>query len=149
MPPFRSIRVRLTLWYVLLLAVILGVFSAGVYVALRVSLYNNLDDSVDSRAQVLLEVTAFNGGRPTLTTADAPTDPQGEQFARVFDASGNLTFDNSAADAPAPIDQDAVSRALQGRVSHQTETTPGDDLRVLTMPIQRDATIVGALQVGL
>lgn len=50
MVPLRSIRVRLTLWYVLLLAVILEVFSAGMYAALRVSLYNNLDDSVDSRA---------------------------------------------------------------------------------------------------
>ncbi len=45
----RPIRVRLTLWYVLLLAITLAAFSAGVYFALRQSLYSNLDDSLDRK----------------------------------------------------------------------------------------------------
>lgn len=97
----------------------------------------------------MLGLTAFAGGRPALTIADAPADPQGEQFARVFDSSGNLTFDNSSAGAAAPIDRNAVSQALQGHATHQTESRSGDDVRVLTTSIRRDSTVVGALQVGL
>ena len=37
----RSVRLRLTLWYVLLLAIILAGFSAGVYLLLRDNLYGN------------------------------------------------------------------------------------------------------------
>ena len=47
-----SIRLRLTLWYVLLLAVILAVFIASVYFVLSHNLYNNLDESVTSRQVV-------------------------------------------------------------------------------------------------
>ena len=37
------IRLRLTLWYVLLLALILAAFAAGVYLVLRQTLYQDLD----------------------------------------------------------------------------------------------------------
>ena len=50
-----SIRLRLTLWYVLLLAVILGIFIAGVYLVLRHTLYNNLDDSIQNQTTLLLD----------------------------------------------------------------------------------------------
>ncbi len=144
-----SIRVRLTLWYILLLAVILAVFSGGVYLALRVNLYNNLDDSLDSRAQVLLGVTSLEGGRPSLSPADAPADPQGEQFARVFDSTSHVIFDNASSSAAPPIDQSVIELALRGRTAHETKSTVGDDLRVLTIPIRQNSTIVGVLQVGL
>ena len=47
---FRPIRVRLTLWYVLLLAIVLIAFSTALYLALRVSLYDDLDDVLRSSA---------------------------------------------------------------------------------------------------
>ncbi len=47
---FRRIRVRLTLWYVLLLAVVLIVFSAVLYVSLRSSLLSEVDSSISNTA---------------------------------------------------------------------------------------------------
>jgi len=38
----RSVRFRLTLWYVLILAVLLAAFSTGIYMTLRQRLYDNL-----------------------------------------------------------------------------------------------------------
>ena len=144
----RSLRVRLTIWYVVLLAVILASFSTGVYFALRETLYGNLDDSVDTRAQVLAGAVAVSGGTPTLSNADAPSDPQGETFARVFDSSGNVTFDNTNADTAVPIDQAAVNAALDGQTVRNNAKSVEESLQVLAAPIVRDSRVVGVLQVG-
>src|ERR1700682_3858339 len=138
MGSLRSIRVRLTIWYVVLLALILGAFSIGVFVALRQTVYNNLDDSVDSKAQLFLGIVDVSGGRPSLSDTDVPRDPQGEQFVRVFDSSGHLTFDNSAPGG-SPTIGDSVTAALQGRSTRQNTPTQTDTLRVLTMPIQQNS----------
>src|SRR5574341_315324 len=92
----RLIRVRLTIWYVLLLAITLAVFCAGVYVAMRRSLYTNLDDSLESRAE-LVEGLVTENRNLDASGVQVPGDPlEGEEFARVFDSSGNLVFDNSS-----------------------------------------------------
>ena len=44
------IRLRLTIWYVLLLALILAAFAGGVYLLLRHNLNQNLNDSIQNRA---------------------------------------------------------------------------------------------------
>ena len=54
---FGSIRARLTLWYLLLLALTLAIFSGGVYFALRASLYGSLDDSIQSRIEIIRSVS--------------------------------------------------------------------------------------------
>ncbi len=146
----RSIRVRLTLWYVLLLAVILAAFSAGVYLALRESLYSNLDDSLENRADLLLGVVAYEGGRPTLAGVDIPGDPaEFEHFARVFDSSGAVTFDNSPSETEVPHAPEAVAAALQGREVTATTWVNGEALRVRVVPVRRGAELVGALEAGL
>jgi len=64
MQALRSIRLRLTLWYVVLLAVILAGFSAGIYLTLRHNLYGNLDDSLTTRANDLMPLVSYDGARP-------------------------------------------------------------------------------------
>jgi two-component system, OmpR family, sensor kinase len=46
-----SVRMRLTIWYVVVLAVILGVFATGIYYAQRTSLYDDLNKQLDTRLQ--------------------------------------------------------------------------------------------------
>jgi heavy metal sensor kinase len=148
MTAFRSIRVRLTIWYVLLLAVILAVFSAGVYVALRESLNRNLNDTLETDAEVLESAVEVDNGRPRLSPVTAPGHIEGEQFARVFDASGVLTFDNALPSASPAVDQDAIGAALSGRTTRRSAQTSKEGLRVLTLPIRRDGVVIGALEVG-
>jgi heavy metal sensor kinase len=149
-PALRSVRLRLTLWYVLLLAIILAAFSAGIYLTLRHNLYDNLDDSIQNRANILLDVMGYEGSRPTLAGRVSSADPNaGEHFVRVFDASGAVTFDNSAAAGDVPVDTSAVERALAGRPSTRTVSVDGESMRVRTLPIDRNAAISGALEVGL
>jgi len=150
MPFLRSIRVRLTLWYVLLLAVILAAFSGGVFLALRQNLYTNLNDSLDNREAIVAALVTYRDGKPGLSGVDIPGDPvEGEHFARVFDSSGEVTFDNSAPALSVPIDADALGAALAGTPTRSTSETSKGQLRVLTTPIRRDSTVVGVIQVGL
>jgi len=148
-PAIRSLRLRLTLWYVLLLAVILAGFSAGIYLTLRHNLYGGLDDTVRNRANVLLEVLQYEGGRPTLAAVVSSADPnEGESFARVFDSSGGVTFDNTVAAGGIAVDRQAVESALSGETRSRNVSAGDETFRVRTLPIEQDGRISGVLEVG-
>jgi heavy metal sensor kinase len=146
------IRLRLTLWYVVLLAIILAVFIAGVYLLLRQSLYRNLDESMLNQANVLLDIVQYEGDRLFLPSEVSEMGrSQDEDFVRLFDASGNLLrFDNSAALEQVPVDAEVVANTLQGEsITRSVKIGENDDLmRVITLPIIRDEEIVGVLEVG-
>ncbi len=146
---FRFIRLRLTLWYVFLLAIILAGFSAGIYVTLHHSLYANLHDSIEARSNDLLTVVRYDGDRPTLPGSISRDSPDlGEQFVRVFDASGELTFDNSGEAGAVPVDRAAVQKALTGKTVMRGISAGGDPFQVRITPIERDGHVTGALEVG-
>src|SRR5918992_1027519 len=146
------IRLRLTLWYVALLAIILAVFIASVYLLLRQSLYRHLDESMLNQANALLDVVQYEGDRLSLPSEVSEMDrSQDEDFVRLFDASGNLLgFDNSAALEQVPVDAKVVANTFQGEsITRSVKTSENDDLmRVITLPIIRDEDIVGVLEVG-
>ncbi len=134
-----SIRVQLTLWYVLLLAVILAVLSVGMYLALRHILYSNLDESLESNATAFLDVIQYDGNRPTLAIRFPSDSPgEGEQFVRIFDISGGLTFDNSSEMGDVPVDALVIEAALVGKSTVRGIKVADDPIRVIALPIQRD-----------
>jgi heavy metal sensor kinase len=144
-----SLRLRLTLWYLVLLAVILAAFCAGVYMVMRGQLYHNLDDSVENRANILLGVILFDDNRPTLTGTVFSQDPDAdESFVRVFDESGRVTFENRAFEGDPPIDSGALERALAGKDSTRTVDVEDTPLRLRTFPVERDGEVLGVLEVG-
>ena len=146
----RSIRLRLTLWYVLLLAIMLAVFSAGIYLTLRHSLSANLDDSLENRADILLSVVAYDSGRPSLAGSVSSVDPNaGEHFVRVYDERGALSFDGTQGDFVAPLDRDIVQGALAGRSRTTSTKVDEDTIRVRIVPLLRDGEVAGVLEVGL
>lgn len=145
----RSIRLRLTFWYVFVLAIILAAFSAGIYLTLGRSLYANLDDSIEARASDLLGLAEYEGGRPTLPANVAASGPElGEQFVRVYDAAGVVTIDTSAEAGSVPGDAQVVQRVLAGQASTLSLKADGDTFRVRIVPIEKDGQITGALEVG-
>jgi len=146
----RSVRVRLTLWYVLLLAVILAAFSSGVYMMLRHHLYNSLDGSIDNYSSALFDTIQYTEDQPTLPDSVSWGDPhEGEHFARVFDTSGSLTFDDSALAGDVPVDTQAINNALAGKSETRHVEADDDPMRVRTWPITRDGEVTGVLEVGL
>src|SRR4051794_32096920 len=62
--PFRTIRARLTLWYVVLLGVILLVFSVALYLSLAFALYAEFDSSLRVQASQALAEVELQRGEP-------------------------------------------------------------------------------------
>ena len=150
MPIALSVRLRLTLWYVLLLALILAVFSAGIYLVLRHTLSSGLNESLENHSSALLDVVQYDGDRPTLAGNIFSDDPnEEEQFLRVFDVAGALTFDDSEALGDVPFNMEAVHAALNDEPKTRRVSIDGDPVRVRTLPIKRDRRTVGVLEVGL
>ena len=143
------IRLRLTLWYVLLLAVVLAIFIAAVYLVLRQTLYSSLDSSIQNQAGALLDAIEVRGGRPSLggSVSGRPSE-DAEFFARLYDVSRELTFDNSAGMGSVPEDASSVSQALAGTETKRRFKANGDQVRATVIPVERDGRIVGALEVG-
>ena len=81
------IRLRLTLWYAGLLAAILAVFGAGVYLTLRRSLYHNLDETIEARASGVLSSLRFDEGQPVLPDGSLITADGDDGFVRIVGPS--------------------------------------------------------------
>ena len=157
----RGIRLRLTLWYLLVLVVVLALFGGGVYFALRESLEDGLDASVRSRSDALLSVVQLDDRNPTLPASavqtasrpdtddeDLDDDPDDEQFARTWDRAGNVISDAGGEEAEVPARRGVVLPVVGG--TERWATLPGDDadFHVLVRPIVADGEVVGVLEVG-
>src|SRR5918992_3535364 len=147
------IRLRLTLWYVVLLAIVLAVFIAGVYLILSQSLYRHLDESMLNQANTLLEVIQqYEGDRLFLPSEVSLRDQsQDEHFVRLFATSGNLLrFYSTDTLRQAPVDAEVVANTLRGEFIRRRVKIGEDEnlIRVITLPIRRDGEIVGVLEVG-
>jgi heavy metal sensor kinase len=145
-----SIRVRLTLWYVLLLAIVLAVFGGAVFLSLRHVLYSNLDASIQSSADAILgTIQLEEGGQfPSIPRPADDSDDDIEQYVRVFDISKKLVFDSTGSNEHLFVDGPALSRALAGESRIRRFEADDDPMRAGTFPIVRDGVAVGVLEVG-
>jgi len=152
---FRPIRVRLTLWYVLLLTLVLAAFSAALYLALRISLYEDLDDVLRSSATLVTNTLQVDARGHLTTMPGQPllwSDPkEGEHFWRVLDASGQVMEQTGVYEMDTPsVDPEVLARALAGREVFQTVRMGNTLIRVYTAPIDHGASgVVGVVQLGL
>jgi len=147
-PLWQSLRLRLTLWYVVLLAIILIAFSGIVSVRLNTTLQNNLDDALRNRADLLAGTITSNNGRLALDPAQLPVDRnQGEHFTRLYDATGVLVSNDTAGMGTVPPLSSEVATAERGVATTRSISVGDTHLRVLTAPLPQSHP--GVLQVGL
>ena len=52
----RSIRKTLTLWYLLIVAILLSSFSLAMYIYFRTNLYNSIDAALLANAETILKL---------------------------------------------------------------------------------------------
>lgn len=161
-----SIRIRITLWYVVVLAVVLALFSLGVTFGLRRSLERNLEASIERRATTLASIVDVRDDGPALPPAfiesaafpddDEPDDDDDvnepdfddEQYARTFAPDGSLVSDAGGVDAAAPIPRTDLRAALNGDARWLSMTGEDESYRVLLRPLVSDGRVVGVLEVG-
>ncbi len=143
-----SIRLRITLWNISLLALTLLVFSIALYAALSDQLYRNLD------ARLRLEANAsLDDVRRDLLTPGADAHPPGlitqsNLSARVIDAQGQVVV-SSGLLASAPLDTALLKQAAQqGSVLQTMIVTDSQPARVYVLPLQRDGQTMGYVEVA-
>ena len=147
-PLLQSLRVRLTLWYVALLAVILLLFSGVLFLRLNQTLYDNLYDTLHNRAEVVMSTVVDVADRPHLGDGGVRMGrTQGDSFTRVFDGAGALISDDSAALGTVPLFPADVAAAGRGGSTLRSVSIDESRLRVLTVPLTPSER--GVLQIGV
>jgi heavy metal sensor kinase len=127
----HSIKFRFTLWYLLVLAVLLIALSIGVYFYLSRSLYQNLDNSLKLRLTQLSSI-------PAILESIRQGEFQEElgEIVILYFYSGNQLTEVSARGISIPLSREFISQAIAGRSSFTTiETAEGEGLRILAVPV--------------
>ena len=127
----RSIKFRFTIWYLLVLAVLLTALSAGVYFYLSQSLYQNLDDSLELRSMEICSI-------PPILESIWQGEFQEElgEIVILYFYSGNQLVEVSPPGISIPLSHEFIYQAINGRSSFTTiEAAEGEGLRLLAAPI--------------
>jgi len=151
-----SIRFRLTLWYVGVLAAILGLFSGVVYVVLGRNLVAEVDRGLAERAdQVVASIMARNDplsvvrtgliDLPELDVFSAPST-----YLQVMRSDGTIAAHSpNLGNQQLPWDADVMALNTQGRIARKMVYLPsGVRLRIHSVPILVDGRLAGAVLVG-
>jgi heavy metal sensor kinase len=130
----KGITFRFTIWYLVVIGVLLVILSAGVYSNLSRSLYRNLDHSLELRAAELNNVI----GILTNIRQGNFQEELGEVVLLYF-YSGDRLIKVSARDTEIPQDSQLVEQALAGNSSFATiETVEGQRMRLYAVPFSPD-----------
>ena len=137
----KSIKFRLTLWYLAAIVAMLAVFGTFAYTLLSRNLYRNLDDSLRTRFIELQGSITYDGRQFTF-------DEKVNELVMIYDADGvlmqrlgpNVQFSN--------IDK-TVEQALFGKSAFQSAgRAEGPDVRLYAAPFNVDSQTRVALVVG-
>lgn len=127
----RSIKFRFTIWYLLVLVVILTALSAGVYSYLSRSLYENLDDSLELRSTQLRSFPAI-----------LESIRQGEfheklgEIVMLYFYANNQSAEMSPPGISIPLSDEFISQAIASTGLFTTiQTAEGEGLRLLAVPV--------------
>ncbi len=152
---FKSIRSRLTAWYVTLLAIILILFSVLLNYFLAKRLHESVDNSLTVSATVVATSATMRLGNsplPGLNQLFEQFMNQGNlnKFYRIYDGSGNVgSRSKNISASQFPLSQQAYADALEGKNSYETFTVGGQQpIRVITMPILLEGKLINLVQVG-
>ena len=155
-----SIRLRLTLWYVALLAIILITFSGALYAVLSLSLFNEVDRGLESRAaevsnslsttlEVQTEPRVFilRGGRLTLPTADAFSTPG--VFVQITTLDGiAITRSDNLGSQTLAVSSTALTQVTNGESVYLNLTRDRAPLRVYAVPLTVRNQVIAAVVVA-
>src|SRR5688572_27337350 len=144
-----TLRLRLTLWYSLVLAGIILLFGMAVYGILVISLTRQIDLSLRAAANEINQAISID----RVLDFQVVTIPQLDRFGtssvyvQVWKTDGTLfAQSNNLGAYDSPLDSEGLSA---GQEALQSVLVEGIHLRVLTMPlVTTDGAVLGYLQTG-
>jgi two-component system OmpR family sensor kinase len=154
-----SIRLRLTFWYVSLLAVILIIFSGALYSVLAFSLYNEVDRTLETRAgevqrgvDAALQVQSdirllLIRGRFVLPSANVFATPG--TYVQIMTPDGTVVSSSeNLGNQSLAVDSSALDRVKDDNSVFSNSVVSGVPLRTYIAPLMARDQIVGAIVVA-
>jgi heavy metal sensor kinase len=152
---FRSIRARLTLWYMSLLTVTLVVLGGAGYGVLSYSLSNQVDQALNGVARVLAEQTGPEQNPHLPPDVDevfrrffgfSPWD----RYFRMLDPLGRRDPRHGTTRSERlPVSPGVLENASRGLPTFETlESVEPYPVRILTLPVLQGGRVVHLVQVG-
>lgn len=151
------IKVRLTLWYVGLLAITLVVFGGLLYAVLERSFRSEVDHAIGEKARQYAQsveaafLTQLRQSPGTPEVAPPPIDifASPDVYVQLIMKDGTVVKSSSLGDAGLPLVQEALARANRGESHIVTLSYPsGPDLRLYTQPVRISGTTIGVVEVA-
>jgi two-component system, OmpR family, sensor kinase len=129
---FNSVRVRLTLWYVLVFGVLLSGFSLAIYLALSKSLYSRLDLALANAARTAANSfqveTNERGGDATLGAHDTLSTLQlPDVYVAIFQGDRLLASSYPNDQPPVPMVASAISSTSEEQPIFRTVDGYGNE----------------------
>jgi heavy metal sensor kinase len=137
----KSIRFRLTLWYLIVIVVLIAAFGGAAYFMLSYELNRNLDESLKSKAVEIETGLRLDAGQITISG-------QPSELVLVYDANGDLALRLGPNTSFQKADK-LVQLALLGQPSFVTEQMEGGQpVRLFATPFTLFPNTRVALVVG-
>jgi heavy metal sensor kinase len=148
---FKTIKFKLTLWYVIILGVILSSFSIFLYLTLADGLYKGLDNKIKTMAEIVVSSarSPFEADLDQIMTDRYGARPLG-RFIQILDESGRIGGKTTnVQDIKIPISVPTLKAASKGITTFETVQVMGKyPLRVITMPVMENEKMLGVVQVA-
>ncbi len=148
------LRVRLTLWYGMALAVILVVFGGALYATLAHGLWDQIDRSLEETAAVAVRALEQHRVGPFLPfedlAAEFPELAVLDKSFQIFSPGGKVTIQSpNLSRKDIPLSRAALEGGLSGRATFESvRFRDGSSFRLLSAPIILDGALVNIIQVG-
>ncbi|NJM96440.1 MAG: sensor histidine kinase [Phormidesmis sp. RL_2_1] len=141
---FQTTRRRLALWYTIVTAVLLLLFSIGVYTYVRTTLVERVDDTLNHVVEIVQRSLVIEDGKSVNIAASFRNSEEASEDDRIdlewFDAAGNLMWTTFASAHDIPL-----------HVNPNGETIIPPDglaLRQITQRIKSGPQLLGYLRVS-
>lgn len=139
----HSIKFRFTIWYLLVLAVLLTMLGVSVYFFLSRSLYRNLDHDLELRTAQLQNI-------PTIISSIREGEFQEEvgEIVLLCYYSEDKLVQISPRDVSISLEYNFIERAIEGNKAFNTvRTTGGKGIRLCAVPLEQ-STHMGMMNIG-
>jgi len=152
---FRNIRFKLTLWYIVILGIILSSFSTFLYFTLSRSLNKGIDVKIKSIAEVIGSSSTNPYSQYSFSNIDRVLEESFgwkpvTKFIQVLDESGRIgRKSDNLQRFQLPVSIRALKNASQGKATFETIKAMGEyPLRMVTVPVIRRRHIINIVQVA-
>lgn len=153
---FRSIRFRLTLWYLVTLALILLLFSTFIYLTISNRLYAEVDQELLAIAEAVASPTLepFRKSAPTVLDQileDFIGPNVAGKFVQISDAHGRIfSSSTNLQNISLPLDKASLMFSGMGSSTYHTYSNLlRYPIRAITMPVMEKGSMVQIVQVGM